>query len=65
MRAFNNKIYVSNVKSDSKVRVYSITGALIKTLDTKKDINFTIENGLWIITIENIDGKKITKVLSH
>ena len=65
VRAFNNNIYISNIKSDSKVRVYSITGALIKSLDTKKDINFTIKNGLWIIAVENRDGKKITKVLSY
>ena len=65
VRAFNNKVYISNINSDSKVRVYSITGALIKSLETKKDINFTIKNGLWIIAVENINGKKITKVLSH
>ena len=65
VRAFNNKVYISNINSDSKVRVYSIAGALIKSLETKKDVNFTIKNGLWIIAVENIDGKKITKVLSH
>ena len=65
VRAFNNQVYISNINSDSKVRVYSITGALIKSLETKKDVNFTIKNGLWIIAVENIDGKKITKILSH
>lgn len=65
VKAYNSRIYISNVKSNTKIRIYSITGSLIKTLETKNDLNFSFKKGLWIVSVNNIDGKKITKVLAN
>ncbi|WP_339659119.1 pectinesterase family protein [uncultured Polaribacter sp.] len=65
VKAYNNSIYITNVKSDTNVKIYSITGALIKDVKTNIDTNFGFKKGFFIISIENKDGKKITKLLVH
>lgn len=48
-----NQVYVSNVKSKTAVSVYSIGGALIKTLETSEDTAFALETGIWIVKIKS------------
>ncbi|MFD0990097.1 hypothetical protein ACFQ1R_08315 [Mariniflexile jejuense] len=63
--AYNGNIYISNVTSNTQVNIYSVTGALVKSVTTKSDTNFNIQNGLWIIKIKDEVGKKVIKLVSH
>jgi exo-poly-alpha-galacturonosidase len=63
--AYNNQVYITNVTSKTKVDIYSITGALVKSLETNIDTNFNFKNGLWIVTIKDANGQKVVKLVSH
>ncbi|MFI1773608.1 T9SS type A sorting domain-containing protein [Thalassobellus citreus] len=65
VRAVNNRIYVSNVNSQTEVKIYSITGALVKSFKTNEDTNFTFKSGLWIATVKNAEGEKSVKLLTR
>ena len=62
--AIGDRIYVSNVKSTSEVKIYSITGALVKSFKTNEDTNFNFKSGLWIATIKTFEGAKSVKLLT-
>ncbi len=58
-----NQISIANVKSDSKIEVYNMAGALVKTMTTSSDVNFNIEtSGFYIVNVESAEGKKSVKV---
>ncbi|MGY5355637.1 T9SS type A sorting domain-containing protein [Wenyingzhuangia sp. IMCC45467] len=61
--AIDNKVYISNVKSKSEVKIYSITGGLIKSFTTKEDMEFEFQSGPWIATIKTAEGTKSVKLL--
>ncbi|MEL0455913.1 LamG-like jellyroll fold domain-containing protein [Flavobacteriaceae bacterium SZ-1-7] len=63
LRAIGNRVYVSNVTSTTEVNIYSITGALVKTLKTNIDTDFEFNTGLWIATIKTAEGQKTQKLL--
>ncbi|WNH10422.1 T9SS type A sorting domain-containing protein [Thalassobellus suaedae] len=65
VKAINNRIYVSNVKSSTEINIYSITGALVKSLKTNKDTNFEFKSGLWIATVKTEEGQKSVKLLTR
>lgn len=65
LKAVGNRIYVSNVKSNTDINIYTITGALIKSLKTKNDMNFDFKSGLYIATIKTFEGEKSVKILTH
>lgn len=58
-----SQVFVSNVKSNTKISVYAINGALVKTIETNSDTNFNLNSGLWIAKIQSIDGDKSVKLL--
>lgn len=60
-----NSIIVSNVKSNTKVSIYSLNGSLVKSLDTDTDINFNLNAGVWIVVINAVDGQKVVKVMTY
>jgi pectin methylesterase-like acyl-CoA thioesterase len=62
---YKNRIVISNVKSETAVAVYSITGAKVKTFKTSQDIDFESQNGVWIVVIKAEDGQKSVKVITH
>lgn len=62
---YSGKIYVSNVKSNTQINIYSITGALVKSLKTKTDTNFDFNKGIFIVTIIDNDGQKAVKLVTH
>ena len=62
---YKNRIAISNVKSETAVAVYSITGAKVKTFKTSQDIDFDFQNGVWIVVIKAEDGQKSVKVITH
>lgn len=61
--ANGNQVYVSNVKSATTVSVYSVTGALVKTVDTSADTNFDLASGVWIVKTKSAEGEKSVKLL--
>jgi pectin methylesterase-like acyl-CoA thioesterase len=62
---YKNRIAISNVKSETSVAVYSITGAKVKSFKTNQDIDFEFQNGVWIVAIKAADGQKSVKVIIH
>ena len=58
-----DKLFVSNVKSDTGIDVFGVDGLLYKTLETKVDTNLTLNKGLWIVRVNDADGNKTVKVL--
>lgn len=63
LQAVGNRVYVSNVKSNSEITIYSITGALVKSFKTNSDTNFAFKSGLYIATIKTLEGQKSVKLL--
>ena len=63
IKAIGNRVYISGVKSKSEVKIYSITGALVKSLTTSEDIDFEFKSGPWIATIKTSEGTKSVKLL--
>lgn len=58
-----NTISISNVKSNTKVLVYGLNGALVKSLETNLDTNFNMNPGFWIVVLNAEDGQKSVKIL--
>ena len=60
-----NKVYLSNLSGKStEVKVYSSTGALVKSLKTSTDKNFDVnERGLYFVNLKSEAGEKSIKVL--
>lgn len=65
IRAIGDRIYVSNVKMNTEVNIYNITGALIKSFKTNIDTDFEFRTGLYIATVKTIEGKKAVKLLTN
>ncbi|CAH8282674.1 putative secreted protein (Por secretion system target) [Mariniflexile fucanivorans] len=65
LAAYGGKVYISNVKSNTQINIYNITGALVKSIATKNDTNFDFINGLFIVKIKDADGKKTVKLIAH
>lgn len=60
-----NKVYLSNLSGKStEVKVYSSTGALVKSLKTSTDTNFELNTkGLYFVNLKSEAGEKSVKVL--
>jgi len=57
------QVYVSNVLTSTQVDVYSMTGALVKTINTKEDTNFDfLSSGLYIVNLTSAEGRQSVKV---
>jgi exo-poly-alpha-galacturonosidase len=63
--AYKNNVAVSNVVSNTKVCVYSLTGALIKSFATDTDTTFNLNSGIWIVVVKSADGQKAVKVITY
>jgi len=63
--ANGNRMFISNVKSNTKINVYGLDGTLFETREICTDTNFVINKGLWIVKVSAIDGDKVIKVLTH
>lgn len=63
IKAIGNRIVLSNVKSNTEVNIFSVTGALIKTINTNKDLDFEFKSGLWFATVKSAEGQKSAKLL--
>lgn len=65
VHSYGNQVFVSNVKSDTWVNVYSRDGILVKSLKTATDTDFNFAKGFWIVTVHAADGRKAVKVFLH
>lgn len=66
VNVFSNgsQISVANVLSSTKIDVYSITGALVKSFTTLTDTSFEMLNaGVYIVNATSAEGKKSVKVV--
>ncbi len=63
VHAAGSRIYVSNVKSKTQVDVFSMTGALVKSLKTENDTDFDLKTGVYIVSAKSADGEKSVKVI--
>ena len=61
--ANGNRIFVSNVKSNTRINIYSLDGSLFQSRDINSDTNFTVNKGLWIVKSISDLGDNVTKVL--
>lgn len=61
--ANGDRIFVSNVKTSSEIKIYSMLGALMKEVKTSEDMNFSFNTGLYIATIKTDEGQKSIKLL--
>ncbi|MEO7976030.1 T9SS type A sorting domain-containing protein [Flavobacterium sp.] len=56
-------VFVSDVKSDTKVDVYGISGVLVKSFTTGSDTSFDLNTGLYVVKSKSAEGEKTAKVL--
>lgn len=63
MISMKDRIYISNVVSNSEINIYSLTGALVKSIQTNEDMDFSFNSGLYIGTITTTQGQKSVKLL--
>jgi len=61
--ANGNKLFVSNVTSNTRIDVYGLDGILVDSRKTSVDTSFSIHTGVWIVKVNSTDGNKVVKVL--
>ena len=60
----NGNVYLSNITSTSDVKVYNMTGQLVKSFSTSSDTDFQLGQGLYIVSLTSAEGaQKSVKVL--
>ncbi|MBN1463226.1 MAG: T9SS type A sorting domain-containing protein [Paludibacteraceae bacterium] len=62
IRTSNNRIYIFNTKTSTEVKIYSITGALLKEVTTNSDIDFSFKPGIYIASLKTSEGQKTVKI---
>lgn len=55
------EVFVTEVKSNTKIDVYNMTGALTKSVQTNTDTSFGLNAGLYIIKVKSDEGEKSVK----
>lgn len=63
IKAVGNRVFISNVKSTTDIKIYTITGALVKEFKTNNDTDFAFNSGLYIATVKTAEGQKSVKLL--
>jgi len=63
--ASNNNVVLTQVKSNTEVKVYSVEGRLIKVFETNCDTHFNLDAGIWIVNIKDNEGMKSIKVITY
>ncbi|MFN3941984.1 MAG: T9SS type A sorting domain-containing protein [Flavobacterium sp.] len=57
-------VYLNNIKSYTNLQVYSITGALVKSLNVVSDTSFELDQtGIYLIKAFSNEGQKTSKIL--
>ncbi|MDR7208745.1 T9SS type A sorting domain-containing protein [Flavobacterium piscis] len=58
-------VFISNVKSDTQVDVYGISGVLVKSFKTGSDTSFDLNTGIYVVRSKSAEGEKSAKVLMN
>lgn len=61
--SIKNQVYVSNVTETTNIQVYSITGALVKSISATENTSFELNSGIYIVKTKSSKGSKTVKVL--
>ena len=58
-------VYVTNINESTTITIYNLTGAIVKSIITSEDTNFTLNSGIYIAKITSIKtgAKKTTKFI--
>ncbi|WP_051190508.1 pectinesterase family protein [Kaistella palustris] len=56
-------VYISKVNSLTSVKVFSMNGSLLKSLRVHSDTQFSLNSGVYIVTLQAKDGGKSVKIL--
>ena len=59
----NKQVYVSNITEATSVKVYNVTGQLVKTVSISDAANFDLNPGFYILSLESVKGKKSVKIV--
>jgi uncharacterized FlaG/YvyC family protein len=59
----DGKIFLSNIKSSTKVEVYSVLGSLVKSTQTDADTSLDSNSGVYIVKAKSAEGEKSVKVI--
>ena len=62
--AHKNTISIVNVKGNTDIKVFNIAGSLVKSFNINSDLNFEMNDGIWIVVIKASDGNKSVKVIT-
>ena len=60
-----NQILLSNIYSDTLVKVFSINGTMVKSFKINTDSTFEMNRGIWIVSMNSIKGTKAVKVVTQ
>lgn len=63
VKAINDRIYISNVNAPTKVNIYAITGALVKSIQTSSELDFSFNTGLYLVNIKTDEHSKTVKLV--
>ena len=58
-----SKVFISNVKNPSKIKIYSVNGSLSFVKEISGDDEISLDKGLWIVNVVNNESIKTAKVL--
>jgi Pectin methylesterase len=61
--AAGSKLFVTNVKSSTRIDIYGLDGMLMVTKKTDADMNLALNKGAWIVKVTDADGNKVAKIL--
>ena len=60
---FGRYVSFSNLKSNTRLSVYSMDGSLFFNRQLNSDASIAISKGLWIVKANSSEGSKVVKVL--
>jgi len=58
------KVFVSNVKSETRIDIYGLDGVLVQSRKITVDTNIALNEGTWIVKAIAVDGNKVVKVIT-
>jgi len=61
--SIKNQVYVTRITSETQIKIYSVTGALIKSVKATENANFEMATGIYIVNTKSADGEKSVKVM--
>lgn len=65
VKAIKNTVHISDVKSETKVQLYNITGVLVQSVTTSHDTSFNVPAGLYIARITTAEGERAVKLIAY